>query len=215
MPKYSTSDTTKQKIIQATGELAAEAGFVHVTTRMVADRSGENIGSIHYHFGGKEGLFKAVVREAIQDCIDQEYISDIGELRETATPEELSRVLRAIVAGEIRTLFCSGRPSWHFQVIYQLLQRDDALYELVRKELLEPEMQVMEKFFRRVKPAITDEEIFLHTILLKMPIFSHVDYMKTMLKWLNTEQYSEAYLQHLEDMLVKQSQLLLDLPLDK
>ena len=35
MSGYTTSDITKQKIVQAAGELAAEHGISHVTTRMV------------------------------------------------------------------------------------------------------------------------------------------------------------------------------------
>ena len=68
MTTYSSGDSTKMKIINAAGELAAEVGFTNVTTRAVADRSGENIGSIHYHFGGKDGLFEAVIREAMKAC---------------------------------------------------------------------------------------------------------------------------------------------------
>jgi AcrR family transcriptional regulator len=61
MGEYSKGERTRLALIEATGELAAELGFSNVSTRAVAERSGENIGTIHYHFGGKDGLFVAVV----------------------------------------------------------------------------------------------------------------------------------------------------------
>lgn len=209
------AETTQIKMINAAGELAAERGLDNVSTRAVADRAGENIGSIHYHFGGKDGLFEAVAREAIGHCKDKDYSRQVEHLNESATPAELSAFLRKLVSEEITDLFRTNRPLWHTQVIYQLLQRDDALYELFRAEVLDPSMDVMAKFFKLLDPAMPHDEIHLRICLLKMPIFAHANYMKAMLKRLNRESYSEEYLQQMEDLLVKQTQLLLGLPEDK
>ncbi len=51
-------------------------------------------------------------------------------------------------------------------------------------------------------------------MLLQMPIFSHANYMPTILKLLNAPTYSDKYLQMLEDLVVQQTQLFLGLPLD-
>jgi len=68
MKKYASSEQTKEALINAAGELAAETGFPNVSTRAIAERANENIGSIHYHFGGKEQLFEAVVQEVVKRC---------------------------------------------------------------------------------------------------------------------------------------------------
>ena len=210
-----TSENTKLNIIHAAGELAAELGFANVSTRAVADRSGENIGSIHYHFGSKDGLFIEVVREAMGGCCHKGATAAFAHLDEFSTREELSAMVRNLIEAEITDMFRSERPAWHVPVIYQLLQRDDHLYEVFQKEVMEPSQATMTHFFKFVDPAMDSEEIHLHTVLMKMPIFAHADYMKTMLKMLKTDCYSEKYLCRLEDMLVKQSQLVLGLPLDK
>jgi AcrR family transcriptional regulator len=207
-------ENTKMNIIQAAGELAALKGFDNVTTRMVADRSGENIGSIHYHFGGKNGLFEAVVLEAISGCCNE---SDgfMDAISEDAAPEALSNMIRLMVSGEITDMFRSDRPVWHVPVIYQLLQREDHLSALFDQQVLQPDSDRMGRFFRIVNPDADEWDIHLYKVLMKMPIFAHADYMKTMLKMLGTDHYSEAYLQRMEDLVVKQTQLLLGLPLDK
>ena len=215
MTPYSSGDATKMKIIHAAGEVAAERGFDNVTTRMVADRSGENIGSIHYHFGSKEGLFKAVVQAAMADCAEGLESELVNNLDENSSPEELSRAIRKFVAGEITDMFRSDRPDWHVPVIYQLLQREDHLYDLFDEAVLKSSVEAMTRFFRLIDPNMSIEDIHLHALIMKMPIFAHADYRKTILKILNTDRYSEAYLQRMEDLIVKQTQLLLGLPLDK
>jgi AcrR family transcriptional regulator len=212
---YSTSDSTQINLINAAGELAAELGFSNVSTRAVADRAGENIGSIHYHFGGKDGLFEAVVRVAMGGCGQPDEEKKIHGPDDASTPEELAGMVRVIIADEITDMFRSDRPAWHVPVMYQLFQRDDALYEIIHQELMLPSIEAMTRFLRIIDPDIGTDEIYLHCSLMKMPIYAHADYMKTMLKVMGADSYSDAYLQKMEDMLVRQAQLLLGLPEDK
>jgi AcrR family transcriptional regulator len=215
MRKYSSSETTKTKIINAAGELAAKIGLDNVSTRAVAKRSGENLGSIHYHFGGKGGLFEAVIREAMSGCVDKEHNEVLKHLDASQkTPEGLAKLIRMIVRGEINILFRSDLPQWHSQVIYQLLQREDELFEVFRCKVLNPGLEAMRTLFRLLDPEMDEEEIVLRMIILKMPIFAHANYMSVLQRTFNTKSYSEEYLQKMEDLLVRQTQLLLGLPED-
>lgn len=42
----------------------AESGFPHLTTKEIAKRAGTSMSSINFHFGGREGLRRAVLAEA-------------------------------------------------------------------------------------------------------------------------------------------------------
>lgn len=214
MSGYTTSDKTKQKIVQAAGELAAGHGLGRVTTRMVAERSGENIGSIHYHFGGKDGLFEAVVREAIDGCKHIDDWQTVKDIDDDATPEELSAVIRKLVASEITDMFRSDRPAWHVPVVYQLLQRDDHLYDLFDELVLKKSVEGFTRLYEIIDPGMGPEEVHLRAVIMKMPIFAHADYRNAMLKMLGVEEYSDEYLQTMEDLIVKQTQLSLGLPVD-
>ncbi len=212
--KYTTGDRTRLSILCAAGELAAEQGFNTVTTRMVADRSGENIGSIHYHFGGKSGLFEAVVLEAINGCRN-EAAEVLDSINEASSRKELAEAVRLIISAEITDMFRSDRPNWHVPVIYQLLHREDELSALFDQQVLEPSSEQMARFFKILDPAMHEWDMHLYKVMMKIPIFAHADYMKTMLKMLGTDHYSEAYLQRMENMLVKQMQFMLGLPQDE
>jgi len=52
---------THQKILEAADQLFGEFGFDAASTRLIAERSGINKALIHYHFGSKDELFRAVL----------------------------------------------------------------------------------------------------------------------------------------------------------
>jgi len=53
--------------MQAGSELFAARGFDGVPVEAIAERAGANKAMINYHFGGKRGLYKAIVIESFQE----------------------------------------------------------------------------------------------------------------------------------------------------
>jgi AcrR family transcriptional regulator len=61
------SDLTKEALRRAGREVFARQGFEGARTREIAETAGANKALISYHFGGKQGLFTAVVLEDVID----------------------------------------------------------------------------------------------------------------------------------------------------
>ncbi|MEO0539813.1 MAG: TetR/AcrR family transcriptional regulator [Cyanobacteria bacterium P01_A01_bin.105] len=51
---------TKAQILNATEALIAERGYAGTTVRNIVQQAGVNLAAVHYHFGSKEDLFRAV-----------------------------------------------------------------------------------------------------------------------------------------------------------
>lgn len=62
------AQSTKEKILQTALELFATQGFDATSTRQIAQKAGANLSAISYHFGSKEGLYKAVFLRCFE-CI--------------------------------------------------------------------------------------------------------------------------------------------------
>ena len=54
---------TANRILLAVREVVVESGFVALSTRVVADTAGVPLSQIHYHFGSKEQMILATLRE--------------------------------------------------------------------------------------------------------------------------------------------------------
>lgn len=61
----SSSEATRQRLLEAGLEAFGERGFDAVSTRELAEKAGANQSAIPYHFGGKEGLYIAVVEDLV------------------------------------------------------------------------------------------------------------------------------------------------------
>ena len=84
------SDTTKQKILNAAAFLIAELGWSHVTTRRIAERAGVNNALVHYYFGTKEAL----LIEAASNMFAEEFE---GPMTRMAAAQTFGEGLRAFV----------------------------------------------------------------------------------------------------------------------
>lgn len=63
-PRDGNPAETRKEILRAAEQSFADSGFVGATTRQVAAKAGVNVATLHYHFGNKEGLYRAVLAEA-------------------------------------------------------------------------------------------------------------------------------------------------------
>lgn len=52
---------TRRRLIETAIEVFAAHGYEGTSTRLLAERAGVNLPAIQYHFGSKEGLYRAVV----------------------------------------------------------------------------------------------------------------------------------------------------------
>jgi AcrR family transcriptional regulator len=91
-----TAQQTRQKLLDAGLAVFSEVGYHGATIREIAGRAGTNIAAISYHFGGKDGLYTAVVRSAFAlvagDASAVVVESNGGE-------DRLRRLVRALVCG--------------------------------------------------------------------------------------------------------------------
>lgn len=56
----SSQEETRWRLLQAASEVFAEVGYRAATTREIARRAEVNLAAIHYHFGDKASLYRAV-----------------------------------------------------------------------------------------------------------------------------------------------------------
>ena len=102
-PTQGFHDATRRHLLEAAAEVFAEVGFRAATVRQICEQAGANIAAVNYHFGDKEELYKAVLKDTYV-CAIEKYPADFS-LPPRATPEQR---LRAFVHSFFLRLFSEG-----------------------------------------------------------------------------------------------------------
>jgi len=93
-PSRTTSDLeTRDRLLKAAERLFAERGFKKVTVRDICRAARANVAAVNYHFGDKQGLYREVLRIAID--VVRETTEAGREAGQGRAPEEkLERYFR-------------------------------------------------------------------------------------------------------------------------
>lgn len=127
------SDDTKTRLILAAGEEFALHGFRDATVRDICKRAGAHVGAVNYHFGDKEGLYKAVLEYSHLSAV-QKYPSDMG-VAENAEPEER---LCALVRSLLLRILADGLPAWHGKLMAQEMANPTGLMQHLMQSAIRP-----------------------------------------------------------------------------
>src|SRR5690606_9030803 len=108
----SRSAYTRAQILDTAGRLFAQKGHENTSLREITAAAGVNLSSVNYHFGSKEGLIKAVLKEQLA-TLNRERLSLLDQLESQAngSPIPASEIVDAFFAPLIRmALGADGQP---------------------------------------------------------------------------------------------------------
>src|SRR6516165_6112382 len=85
------SKATRDKIIKAASHVFARNGYEGAGVRAIVAEADVNQAAINYHFGGKEGLYRAVLQAALRALMKDD---DASQNPDTLARDELSDYVR-------------------------------------------------------------------------------------------------------------------------
>jgi TetR/AcrR family transcriptional regulator, regulator of cefoperazone and chloramphenicol sensitivity len=135
---------TRQRLLEAAGEVFAERGFRMATVREICQRAKANLAAVNYHFGDKERLYAAVLQYTFH-CAEP-YPLDLG-LGAKATVEER---LQAFIRSHLFSLLHEGRPAWHRKLIAREMAEPTRALDTVVDQMIRPEAELLMAIVRDV-----------------------------------------------------------------
>lgn len=153
MPKRGNalSEETRQRLLDAAGEAFSERGYHGATIREICRRAGANIAAVNYHFGDKQQLYEAVLRDAHRYAIEKNP-RDL-QLNKDAPPEQR---LAAFIAFFLHKILDEGRPAWHGKLLVREMSEPTAALDKLVEEEIRPQHEHMEAIVEELLgPAAT------------------------------------------------------------
>jgi AcrR family transcriptional regulator len=122
-------DATRAHLLEAAAEVFAEVGFRTATVRQICEKAGANIAAVNYHFGDKEELYKAVLRDTFISAVAK-YPADFG-LPPKANAEQR---LRAFIHSFFLRLFSEGPSARHGKLMAREMIEPTSALDIVVHE---------------------------------------------------------------------------------
>jgi len=141
-------DETRQRLLEAAGEVFAAKGFQAATVREICSRAGANLAAINYHFGDKERLYVEAVRHAHSAGAEQPPHHWPSDTR----PEEK---LRQYIGHVLRNMLQVKKPAWHAQLMFrEMFTPTAACVELVEADI-RPRAEALNRIIDELVPGDT------------------------------------------------------------
>ena len=143
---------THERLLNAATHLFAERGFAKVTVRDICRTARANVAAVNYHFGGKAGLYDAVLRVAIR--IMQGTTEAVRQAGENRSPEQQ---LEAYVTIFLQRVAAHSRDSWIHQLMMRELSDPTHALDMVADEVIQPRLAYLTGIIVRLLGCAEDD----------------------------------------------------------
>jgi TetR/AcrR family transcriptional regulator, regulator of cefoperazone and chloramphenicol sensitivity len=142
---HATVTETRQRLLEAAGEVFAERGFRATTVREICQRAKANLAAVNYHFGDKERLYAAVLQYTFRYAIEK-YPLDLG-LGADATVEER---LQAFIRSHLFGFLDEGLPAWHGRLMAREMAEPTGMLDTLVDQMIRPKAELLMSIVRDV-----------------------------------------------------------------
>lgn len=143
---------TRQRLLEAAGEVFAEHGFHDATVREICEKAGANVAAAHYHFGDKEELYAAVFDYA-KSCAGVELETALAGVTDA---EER---LRVFVHSYLTHFFDRGRLAWFGKLVAQEMIQPTKVLDALVSDRIRPNHERLKEVVREIVGADVSDEV--------------------------------------------------------
>lgn len=138
-PRRSDGEATRARLLETAGELFAATGYAETASKSIANRAQASLASINYHFGGREGLYRAVLIEAHRRVIN------LADLRHVAGGELQPAAKLGVLIGDLVRQATARKPGWHVYVLAREILASPAHIHVLFESEVPPKLAIIKQ----------------------------------------------------------------------
>lgn len=155
------SEMTRERILKAAERLFADRGYEETSVRSIVAKARVNQAAINYHFAGKDGLYREVLRAAFRALTEHQF----SHAQETkAMPRE--KALGEFVRHQLRPLLARDELSRYIRIFNWEAVRPTAVYRKLMTEEAAPFMGLAVDLVRRFMPGADQRTLMMAAVWL-------------------------------------------------
>ena len=144
---------TRERLLEAAAQLFAERGFKKVTVREICRAARANVAAVNYHFGDKLGLYREVLRTAIDAMRGTSEAA-----MEAGAGGSAEEKLRVYVRIFLERVAANGQDSWiHRLMNHEVMDPTPAL-DLIVDEAIRPRLEYLSGVIAELLDCPTSDE---------------------------------------------------------
>jgi AcrR family transcriptional regulator len=189
---------TRARVLAAAAALFAERGFHGTTVRDIMQRAAVNLAAGHYHFGSKETLYLAVLRDQFADVMAELEQRGARLAAGRPAPTALRALLRARIAAMLELLL-GPPPGLHGLLMMREMCDPSAALPHIVDQFIVPHKREMEAIVARLMPALSAEAVERCVFSIVGQIFFYRQQLPTLLHLRGGRALSQAWLRATAD----------------
>ena len=155
------SDITRERILKAAERLFADRGYEETSIRAIVAKARVNQAAINYHFGGKDGLYREVLRTAFR-ALTERQLAHAQEMKGMSRENALAEFIRH----QLHPLRERGELSRHLRIFNWEAVRPMAVYRKLMSEEAAPFMALAVDLVRRFLPKADQSTLIMAAVWL-------------------------------------------------
>lgn len=155
------SQVTRERIMKAAERLFAERGYDGTSIRAIVARARVNQAAINYHFAGKDGLYREVLRAAFRG-LTAHQLAFAGEAGAMSREEALEEFIRR----QLRPLLARDEAARHMRIFNWESVRPTPVFRKLITEEAAPFMGLTTDLVRRFRPEADHRTLVVAAIWL-------------------------------------------------
>lgn len=132
------SQETRQRLLEAAGEVFTERGFRAASVREICKRADVNLASVNYHFGDKDRLYIAVLQYTFKVAAER---YPLGQASDSDLPPD--RRLHAFIRSYLMQLLDDDKRVWHAKLVAREVADPTSALKIIVNDMVNPVFEAL------------------------------------------------------------------------
>jgi AcrR family transcriptional regulator len=144
---------TRNRLLHAAARLFADRGFTQVTVRDICREADANVAAVNYHFNDKLGLYREVLRTAVQSMRAALQLA-----RSAGGEAGAEERIRAYIHGFLKRVAASGRDAWIHRLISRELADPTPALDMIVQQAIRPRISYLRELVAELLSCPPDDD---------------------------------------------------------